>query len=323
MKKKKLFILFGLVIVAVIAVFITIRIKQAKGPGEVSRVITPAHGDIFIYVSTTGTVEPQNRLEIKPTISGRVEEILVREGDRVTAGETLALMSSTERATLLDAARLQDEKTFKYWEEAYKPSPLIAPIDGKVIVRAVEPGQTVTANSPILVLSDRLIVKAQVDETDIGRVKLGQRAVISLDAYPETEIAATVDHIAYESKTVNNVTIYEVDILPERVPEVFRSGMSANVEIIEKSRENVLILPAEAVKQDKRGSFVLVRSRKETRPQPRRVELGLSDGTNVEIISGLRPGETVLVTSRSYSPSKNSRKGGGPLTPWGRRRKKK
>lgn len=92
-----------------------------------------------------------------------------------------------------------------------------------MIVRAVEPGQTVTSVDAVIVLSDRLIVKAQVDETDIGRVKTGQKATVSLDAYPREEIGADVDHISYESKLVNNVTTYEVDILPGEVPAVFRT----------------------------------------------------------------------------------------------------
>jgi len=188
----------------------------------------------------------------------------------------------------MDAARAQGEESLKYWQEAYKPTPLIAPIDGEVIVRAVEPGQTVTSSDAVIVLSDRLIVKAQVDETDIGKVKLGQPAIISLDAYPQIKVNGTVDHISYESKIVNNVTIYEVDILPERVPEVFRSGMSANVDIIERSKENILLIPLSAVKQDKEGIFVLLSQGKGIEPIKRRVELGISDEKNGEVVSGLR-----------------------------------
>ena len=86
----------------------------------------------------------------------------------------------------------------------------------------IQPGQTVTTSDAVVVLSDRLIVRAQVDETDIGKIKLNQGAFITLDAYLDTKIGAVVDHIYYESETVNNVTIYKVDLIPENTPEFFR-----------------------------------------------------------------------------------------------------
>ena len=114
-------------------------------------------------------------------------------------------MSSTERAALLDAARGQGEENFKYWEETYRPIPLPSPIDGEVIVATTQPGQTVTASDAVLVLSDHLIVRAQVDETDIGKIKPDMKANITLDAYPDTKIKATVEHIYYESQLIFNL----------------------------------------------------------------------------------------------------------------------
>ena len=73
-------------------------------------VINPSTGDVGVTVVTTGIVEPRNRLEIKPSISGRIEEILVNEGELIKKGDVLARMSSTERATLIDAARSQGEE---------------------------------------------------------------------------------------------------------------------------------------------------------------------------------------------------------------------
>ncbi|MFH0753461.1 MAG: efflux RND transporter periplasmic adaptor subunit, partial [Candidatus Omnitrophota bacterium] len=168
-------------------------LKQAK----------PFYGHIENAITATGTVQPQNRLEIKPPISGRIDKILVEEGQMVKSGDILALMSSTDRAALLDAARLQGGDILKNWEDVYKPTPLIAPVDGEVIVKAVDPGQVVSASDAVVVLSDRLIVQAQVDETDIGKVKRGQMAEITLDAYPQLMVKAKVDHIYYESKVVS------------------------------------------------------------------------------------------------------------------------
>ena len=281
--------------------------------------INPGRGNIEVFITTTGTVQPQNRLEMKPPISGRIEDILVREGDHVKKGNIVAWMSSTERAALLDAARSRGGETLRQWEDAYKPTPLIAPINGDVIVRAVEPGQSVTPNDPVVVLSDRLIVKAQVDETDIGRVKVGQNAFVSLDAYPGEKVMARVDHISYESKLINNVTIYEVDILPQKVPRVFRSGMTANVNIVEKVRRNVLRLPIDAVRREKDGTVVLVKENGQGKSALRKVGTGLSDENFVEITSGLEEQDIVIVEKKnSVLPEKNAA-GGSPFMPSGRR----
>ncbi|HQP11115.1 MAG TPA: efflux RND transporter periplasmic adaptor subunit [Candidatus Omnitrophota bacterium] len=296
-----------LTILIAVVVFAGIwRMQKGKsGQGAaISQEITPEIGNIKLSVVTTGIVEPQNRLEIKPSINGRIEEILVKEGVAVKKGDILAWMSSTERAALVDAATSQGEQTRQYWEEVYKKTPIISPIDGDVIVRSFQPGQTITTNEALVVLSDRLIVSAQFDETDIGRVKVGQRAVIRLDAYPGNQISGHVDHIAYESKVVSNVTIYDVDIVPEEVPAFFRSGMSTNVEVIEQSREGVLLIPLSAIQEGNGQKTVMARKKKGGRIEKRAIEVGLTDNSNAEVISGLSPADIVVVKDQRYVPVK-------------------
>ena len=281
------------------------------------RTVQVIRDDLQVTVLATGTVQPQNRLELKPPIAGRVEEILVKEGQAVQRGAVLARMSSTERAALLDAARAKGPEERAHWEELYKPTPLIAPIDGMVIARNVEPGQSVTSSDAVLVLSDRLIVKTQVDETDIGRIAVDQPARITLDAYPEQGINGRVDHIAYEAKTVSNVTIYEVDVLPAAMPESMRSGMTANVTFLIAAKHGALLLPAEAVRQERGNTTVLVPVSGRRHPAPRAIVTGLSDGKRVEVVSGLDAGDTVLVKALNI-PHSSGRAQGNPLSSMGR-----
>lgn len=320
-QSNKLKIFLGILIVIIIAITILIiKSKENKNSQVTITEITPTIGNIQSIISSTGTVLPQNRLEIKPPINGRIDEVKVLEGEKVTIGQTLALMSSTERAALLDAARAQGEKSFNYWQQAYNSIPLIAPINGQVIVRSVEPGQTVTSSDTIIVLSDQLIVKAQVDETDIGKVKVNQSANISLDAYPEIKVKGKVNHISYESQVVNNVTTYEVDIIPERIPTVFRSGMSANIDIITTSKENALTIPLEAIKHDENGSYVFISQGKNREPIERRIELGISDDKNVEVTSGLKADDKILIETYKHLPTHNNTSNKSPFLPFGRRK---
>jgi macrolide-specific efflux system membrane fusion protein len=228
-------------------------------------------------------------------------------------------MSSTERAALLDAARARGPEAMKYWEDVYKSTPLISPIDGEVIVSQDEPGQIVTSADAVLVLSNRLIVQAQVDETDIGGICAGQDVMISLDAYPEIKVNGEVDHIYYESTTVNNVTIYKVDIIPQTVPKVFRSGMTATVNIIEESRDNILIIPIDVVKKGGSGSYVLLSGGSDRKPIERNIEVGISDDNNIEVVSGLSADDRIIEVTQKYTPSKGSSAATNPLMPMGRR----
>ncbi len=281
------------------------------------RAVMVQRAGLSVSVLATGVVQPQNRVEIKPPIPGRAEEILVREGQEVRKGQVLAWMSSVERAALLDAARAKGPSELAHWQDLYKPTPLVAPLGGLVISRNVEPGQSVTAQDPVLVMSNRLIVKAQVDETDIGRVGLGQEAEIVLDAYPRERVSARVDHVAYEARTVNNVTIYEVEVAPGSVPGFMRSGMTANVTFLVARRENALVLPAEAVRQEEGGSFVLVPDPSgKGRPLRREIKTGISDGKRIEVLSGIEEGDPVLV--RAFQLPKGGGPQGSPFSPWGR-----
>ena len=299
----------------IISAAIALLTRPKNSTGEVIREISPHIGSIQTLVSSTGEVLPRNRLEIIPPVAGRIESILVKEGDRVKKGQTLGWLSSTERAALLDAAQGQGEEKLKYWQEVYKPIALIAPIDGEVIVATIQPGQTVTTSTAALVLSDKLIVRADVDETDIGKIKVGQRATISLDAYQDVKIQAVVDHIYYESSTVNNVTIYKVDILPDEVPEFFRSGMNANVDFVVEDKQNALLIPVEAVITEDNASYVLRRGDdgKEIVVSP--VIPGMTQDKNIEIVSGLTENDTVIIKSRKFALPKASTLGKNPFMP--------
>ncbi len=275
-------------------------------------------GNLKIQILSTGIVQPENKVEIKAPIAGRLEKVLVQEGTRVKKGQILAWMSSTERAAMLDAASAKGPQEVKDWEEMYRATPILAAIDGMIIQKNYEAGQTFTTADAILVMSDRLTVKAQVDETDIAKIKLKQKAEITLDAYPDETIEASVDQIAYDAKTVNNVTTYIVDVLPNKTPVYMRSGMTANVTFDVDSRSNILLVPTEAIKiEDVMSAVLLPNPNNAEKPIEHEVEIGLSDGKKTEILSGLNENDKILVQSFKAKGKQSS--GVNPFSPMGRR----
>jgi macrolide-specific efflux system membrane fusion protein len=315
----KKYIIAAVVIAAMAGAYFFNQKQNGKKEADVSyKEYKVGRGDLKVTILSTGTVSPENRLEIKPPIAGRVEEILVNEGVMVKKGQVLAWMSSTERAALLDAATSQGPRELKQWEALYKPTPILAPINGTIILRNVESGQTFTNADSVFTMSDRLTVKAQVDETDISQVKLKQKAVLVLDAYAKESIPAIVDQIAFDAKTVNNVTTYLVDVLPEKTPEFMRSGMTANVTFEVELKAAVLVIPTDALKTaDGRISVMAPASDPKEKPVEKQITTGITDGKRVEVLEGLEEGETILVPEFKLAEKK-----GGASSPSPPKRKK-
>jgi len=288
---------------------------------EPFKTVKVTRGSIKAQIATTGIVEPRNRLEIKPPVSGRIEKVFVNEGQNVRKGQILAEMSSSDRAALLDAARSKGAAELKKWEDVYNPAPIVAPLNGFIIQRAVEPGQTVTVSDPVLVMADRLIVKAEVDETDIGSIKLGQMVNIELDAYPGKEIKGKVEHIAFESTTVNNVNIYKVDILPESVPQFFRAGMSATVSFVLREKSGILLLPLNVVKKVGDKSYIFKMSKGAKEPEAVQIKTGLENDMHIEVDSDLSEGDEIVVPTAKMVQDLRSKfeRRRGPVNPLQRR----
>lgn len=280
--------------------------------------VLATQGPIEDAIEATGSVAPLNRVEIKPPIAGRVEKLLADEGDRVKAGQILAWMSSSDRAAILDAARAQGPQELKRWQDSYKPTPVVSPLSGVVILRDAVVGQTVDPGTVLFAMSDNLIVLAQVDESDIGRVRLGMPARITLDAYPDQPVPGKVLDILYEGKNVSNVITYGVKVRPERVPPFFRSQMTANVGFIAGLKENAVLVPSSAVREDSDGTKSVLVPGPDGKPARREVKTGIESAESVEIVSGLNAGEKLFLAQGRYSPQQAPQS--SPLSFGGNRR---
>ncbi|MBI5239068.1 MAG: efflux RND transporter periplasmic adaptor subunit [Elusimicrobia bacterium] len=254
-------------------------------------------------VDATGSISPYHRVEIKAAIGGRIEKLLVKEGDRVSQGQIIAWMSSTDRAAILDAARAQGADQLKKWEDTYKATPIIAPLPGIIILKNVVEGETVTSSSVIYAMSDVLIVLAQVDESDIGRIRVGMPASITLDSYPDKKDEAKVFDILYEGRNVSNVIQYSVKLRFDKVPPHFRSQMTANISFILSRKDKALLVPASAVRERDGVKQVLVPGDGPGGKDVwKEVKTGVENDASVEIVSGLAAGDTVLIRQGRYVP---------------------
>jgi macrolide-specific efflux system membrane fusion protein len=302
MAKKRLLIIGAILIIGG-GIFYGVRQRnQHKRSDTNIESVQAKLGSIQDTVEATGEVLPLNRVEIKPPIAGRIENLMVDEGDHVQGGQILGWMSSTDRAAILDAARAQGPAELKHWQDTYKPTPIVAPLSGVIILRNVVVGQTVDATTVIYAMSDKLIVKADVDETDIGRVKNGMPASITLDSYPNQPIDGKVFQILYEGVNTSNVITYGVKIEPQQVPPFFRSQMTANISLIANKKDNIILLPEAAIRPTASGDRQVMVPGPDGKPVPRTVQVGLENGDQAEITDGVAAGDTVLVMRKRYTP---------------------
>jgi RND family efflux transporter MFP subunit len=176
---------------------------------------------------------------------------------------------------------------------------LRAPISGIVSSISTQEGETVAAglNSPTFVtIIDlrKLQVDAFVDETDIGKIRVGQKATFTVDSFPDRDFPATVQAIYPKAVIMDNVVYYDVVLrIDEPLTGQLRPEMTTNVIITLDTRKGVLSVPLRAVTRDQGKSVVYVHNN--GKPVRRVVKVGWKDAESVEIAGGLTENDRVLI----------------------------
>lgn len=268
-----------------------------KKPPEFQEVKTEVQ-EFVVTVSSSGTVEPENKISITSPIAGRVDRIIYEEGTKVRKGQVIAWMSSSDRAALLDSAQVQGGKEAEEWKDVYKPTPILAPATGVIISKSIVPGQTVNQNTVLFELSDRLVIVADVDETDLGKIRLDQAATVTVDSFPGVKVETKVARIAHQSKVKNSINTYEVLLRPENMPAEFRSGLTASVQFLFSKKESALVLPT-FVAEGRENFSQELQVKVGEKVEKRTVQFGLSNGQKVEVLAGLSAGESILVKNQA------------------------
>ncbi|MGO8670658.1 MAG: efflux RND transporter periplasmic adaptor subunit [Capsulimonadaceae bacterium] len=184
-----------------------------------------------------------------------------------------------------------------------------SPISGTVLDLEAQQGETLVAGyttAPLLTVVDlnRLQVSALVDETDIGKVRVGQPATVTIDAFPDQPFAGRVVKIASGSNQQSSSTgaiTYAVTVSIRDPLHELKPDMTATVDITSRTLHNVLVLPNEALKPDNLGTVVGVIVPGKPAPVKRVVSTGATDGTITQVVSGLALGDKVALTG--WSPA--------------------
>lgn len=173
---------------------------------------------------------------------------------------------------------------------------VVSPVDGTITEVIAQPGLTVGPSNTLFVVTDlkHLNVIANVDETDVHSVKAGQAANVKVESIPGRVFKGVIESVAEQGKVISSVVYFEVTVKVTDDSGALKAGMTADVDIITDARSDVLIIPNSAL-ENFRG-FTAARVLNENgEPFFKRVELGISDGTITEVISGLEADEMVAI----------------------------
>lgn len=327
--------------------------------------------DMKSTVSATGTIQPVDSVEVSSKITARLKSVLVKENDKVTAGQTVATLDAKDYEAKRDQAQYKvtntqaeyerisylysiGADTQKQLEDAQmnydtavselaqaesdaSETSILAPMDGTVVgePKTVGTMAVATSDNPTVImriadLSSKQI-KAKVDETDIGNIKVGQQATFTVDTYTDKTFTARVTKISQtdtsnswdtsssssssnsSSSSSASVIYYYVTLDVDDPDSQLLPAMTARVEINTADKPDTLAVPISTLKTDANGSYVIVRNADGSQ-ENRYVTTGIYSDEYVEILSGLEEGEDVVSTytakKTSSSSSGNSRRGG-------------
>lgn len=244
-------------------------------------------------------------------------ERLLPQSDLETAKAAFDSAAAQQKAT--EAAVSQAQAALNQAEVDLGHSVIVAPIDGVVLARNVDVGQTVAASlqAPTLfvIANDlrRMRVNVAIDEADIGRVRPGQAVSFRVDAWPDEVFTGQVEQVRLQPIVNQNVVTYNTLVAVDNDALKLMPGMTATVSVETERRDDVLRVPAAAARfrpearpasgprggpGARDGSRQIWVPGAAGRPEPRDVKLGLSDGRFIEVASGLAEGDSVITGLR-------------------------
>jgi HlyD family secretion protein len=312
--------------------------------GQVIAQIDPASYRAQVEQSRGSYLNAQANLEkAKVTLADaertlRRYQTLVKDGSvSVSDYDTYATAAASARAavTAAQGSVNQAKGAFDQARTNLDYTTITSPVDGIVISRVVEVGQTVTANmsTPTLftIAQDltKMQISATVDESDIGKVHEGGGATFTVDAYPETHFSGVVTQVRNAATTVSNVVTYSVIVAVDNPELKLKPGMTANVTFVAAARQNVLKVPTSALRFRPKGPdgrsieagrlepgqkriYVL----KDGKPEPVVITVGIGNDKETEITSGqLAEGDAIVLEATSNGQAqgvRNPMSMGGP-----------
>lgn len=284
---------------------VTLKMSNPGGysTGDIAQVTVENSQGTFQGMSNGKIVEVKEE-KVTSKISGKLKTLNAENGKYVNAGDLLATIEGDDLSFEIEEAQNSIAKYQSQINDLAEGDTVYSPMDGTVLQINVSEEEVVNRATVLMTIADlnNMEVVIAVDELDINKIKMDQKASITSDTYPTEEFTGSVAKISMEGTNSNGVTTYEVTVkLDDR--KSLMSGMNVDVEILADSRENVLTVPIDAVHKLNGDYMVTVKDSSGNKTDVK-VELGLATKDNVEITSGLNEGDVVIYSAVKQEFSK-------------------
>lgn len=256
-------------------------------------------------------------IRLKNARTGYSDKQKLLAGNYATQKDVDAAKDELDSAELEYSQAKQQYELVKELDTGGKVTHVYATASGTVIQRPVQEGEMIISSntsygegSVILKVADlrKMVVKANINEVDIAKFKVGQAATIKVDALPYDDFSGRITKIAPMASTVNNAIVFPVEISLENPGTALKPGMTGNVSITGETREDVLVIPIRAVFTDDKNQDIVylyksgaADSLAAAKPVSTPVKLGANDLQNVEVIAGLQEGDKISLTEPAGS----------------------
>lgn len=232
----------------------------------------------------------------------RAYELAVNKREMARATMTISKAKQAQAKAQVAQSRASLERA----EEEFRNSTILAPMDGLILARNVEVGDAVSSilvlgSSATLVMTvgdtHEVFVKGKVDESDIGKVYLGQTARIKVESFKDKTFDGKVTKISPMGVEKDNVTTFEVRVSITNPGGELKAAMTANAEIILEEHKNVLFIPEGALiyDKDKKASVEVPDPKAPEGKRKVAVTVGISNGSKTELLSGLKKDDKVIL----------------------------
>lgn len=263
--------------------------------------ITVSTGDVCEFVTATGYVMPIATTTLSFDASGRITKLEVEEGSRVTAGSTICELEPGGADLARSVLPVGYLGSLENWPSPVgaaaeqKHALIKAPFDGVAASVNAGIGSYVAAGQPVVTIIDTSshIAEIEIDEIDLARVRSGMGATISFDAIPGVKLPGKVARIATMAVPRGGMVTIPVKVAIHGSHELLKPGLTASVKILSHTLTDVVKIPIRSW-IDHEGEPSAIRIEDDV-PRFVTLELGLSDGEHTHVLSGLQPGDVIVV----------------------------
>ncbi|MBN2818787.1 MAG: efflux RND transporter periplasmic adaptor subunit [Bacteroidales bacterium] len=300
-------------------------VKMAAKNAPLVKVQPAIKTQMVSFIEITGTIQANVFTDIKSPADGIIETLMARENQQVEKDRIIAVINPNDRVALISNNQLQVQKleaqakktdknsddyqklllelekakeNLDYATKMYQTIPVICPMNGLVTQRWLDKGNQIGIKEKILTITDMnsLVIKSEVNEKYFEVVKQGKKLPVLLSAYPNDTLQGQISLVYPQIDPTTRSVRFDIKLL--NFNKKLLPGMMASIKVPVASKDNAIVVPEHAVLTSPDNKNFLFVVKADSVASRRSVKTGISSGTKLEIVNGLKENEKVVISGQ-------------------------